>query len=58
MGILSPLAYILTICPLVLWGIVATHKQQHILAGKRIEFVVESLFILAGMLSLAYHYLR
>ncbi len=54
-GILSPLAYALTICPLLLGVVIATHEQHNALTGIRIELMVESLFILSGVLSLVYH---
>jgi 4-hydroxy-3-methylbut-2-enyl diphosphate reductase len=54
-GILSPLAYALTICPLLLGVVIATHEQHNAMTGIRIELMVESLFILSGVLSLVYH---
>lgn len=56
-AILSPLACALTVCPLLLGVIVTMHEQHNAMTGMRIELIVESLFILSGLLSLIYHYI-
>lgn len=44
----------LTICPLFLWLIIAAFEKGLIFPGFRLEFLVESQFILAGAVTLVY----
>ncbi len=48
---MTPLAFILVIPPLLLLGMVVAHEQGNILPGVRMEFRVESLFVLSGALA-------
>ncbi len=50
-GIFSALAFVLTICPICLWAIIGRHEQRGMLAGMQLEFMVESLFVLTGLLT-------
>ncbi len=50
-GILKPLAFVLIIPPLLLLVIVTAHEQGNMLPGIRMEFWVESLFVLSGLLA-------
>jgi 4-hydroxy-3-methylbut-2-enyl diphosphate reductase len=50
-AIFSPLAFLLTICPICLWTIISLHERRGLLAGMQLEFMVESLFILTGLLT-------
>jgi 4-hydroxy-3-methylbut-2-enyl diphosphate reductase len=54
LGVLAPLAYLLAICPVLLWGIVAAQEHGNLLPGIRMEFRVESVFILFGCLAFLY----
>lgn len=53
-GLFSPFAYVLTICPLFLWILVAAHERGNMLPGMHFEFMVESLFILTGVIAFLY----
>jgi 4-hydroxy-3-methylbut-2-enyl diphosphate reductase len=54
LGILTPLAYLLAIPPVLLWGIIAAHEHGSMLPGIRMEFRVESVFIFFGFLAFLY----
>ena len=54
LGIYAPLAWLLAICPSLLWLIVAAHEKGNMLPGIRMEFIVESLFVLCGLLAFVY----
>ncbi len=51
-GIITPLAYALVIPLLLLLMIVSSHERGNMLPGMRMEFRVESLFVLSGVLAL------
>jgi 4-hydroxy-3-methylbut-2-enyl diphosphate reductase len=48
----SSLGYVLTICPILIGVVLKAHLQGSMLPGTRLEFLIESHFILAGILSL------
>jgi 4-hydroxy-3-methylbut-2-enyl diphosphate reductase len=50
-GIMTPLALVLVVPPLLLWGIIIAHERGILLPGLRMEFRVESLFVLSGILT-------
>lgn len=50
-GSFSPLAYFLTIGPVCFWMIIGLHERRGMLAGMQLEFMVESLFVLTGLLT-------
>ena len=52
LGMLTLLAYSLIIPPLLLWGIIIAGQRGNMLPGIRMEFRVESLFVLCGILAL------
>jgi (E)-4-hydroxy-3-methyl-but-2-enyl pyrophosphate reductase len=52
LDVLMPLAYIMVIPPLMLMGIIHAHERGNVLPGMRMEFRVESLFVLCGILAL------
>jgi 4-hydroxy-3-methylbut-2-enyl diphosphate reductase len=54
LGVVSPLAYPLAFCPLLLILIVTANQQGRILPGIRLEFRVESLFVFNGLLAFLY----
>jgi 4-hydroxybenzoate polyprenyltransferase len=56
-GIAGGLAWILIIPPLLLLWIIAAHEHGSMLPGIRMEFRVESLFVLSGLLALFDSYL-
>ncbi len=47
-GLISSLGFALAICPLCLIVLLAVHEQGHMLPGIRLEFLVETHFVLAG----------
>jgi (E)-4-hydroxy-3-methyl-but-2-enyl pyrophosphate reductase len=51
LGLATGLGWILPVCPLLLGGLIAAHERGRILPGIRLEFAVESHFVLAGLLS-------
>ena len=53
-GIMQPLAFFLMVPPLLLFMIVSAHEQGNMLPGIRMEFRVESLFVLSGILAATY----
>jgi 4-hydroxy-3-methylbut-2-enyl diphosphate reductase len=53
-GWLTPLAFVMAIAPLFLLLVVMGHEHGSVLPGIRMEFMVESLFVLCGVLSLLY----
>ena len=55
--VLSPLAYALAICPFLLLLIIRTHESNTPLSGVRIVFMVEGLFLLAGLITVGYLYI-
>jgi 4-hydroxy-3-methylbut-2-enyl diphosphate reductase len=53
-GLLKPLAFLLAICPFFLGLIVAANERGDMPPGMRLEFRVESLFVLCGLLAFIY----
>jgi (E)-4-hydroxy-3-methyl-but-2-enyl pyrophosphate reductase len=53
-GIVPNLTVALTVCPMFLWLIIAAFENGLIFPGFRLEFLVESQFILAGVITLVY----
>jgi len=53
-GILPPLAYLLAACPAALWAIVALQERGTLFPGMQLEFMVESLFVLTGLVTFFY----
>ncbi len=53
-SLVTPLAVALSICPLFLFLVIFFHQEGHMLPGIRLEFLVESGFILAGLLTLVW----
>jgi len=50
-GLFSTLAYALAICPVFIYFILAAHERGHMLPGLRLEFLVETQFMLAGLMA-------
>jgi 4-hydroxybenzoate polyprenyltransferase len=57
LGLVSAFGFILTLCPAVMFAILLAYQKGLILAGIRLEFLVESHLVLAGMLALAWGFL-
>jgi (E)-4-hydroxy-3-methyl-but-2-enyl pyrophosphate reductase len=53
-GIFSYLALLLTVPPAIMWATIAMHQRGRSFAGLQLEFMVESLFVLAGLLTFFY----
>jgi len=51
-GVIHPVAYALVLPPLLLLVLVSSHERGNMLPGMRMEFRVESLFVLSGVLAL------
>ncbi|BBO82642.1 4-hydroxy-3-methylbut-2-enyl diphosphate reductase [Desulfosarcina ovata] len=51
-GLVAPLGFLLTLCPGIMLVLVTAHEQGRMLPGMRLEFLVESLFLLSGLLTL------
>lgn len=54
LGLFSPLAFLLAVCPVFLWLIIVIHERGRILPGLQLEITVESLFVLTGVLAFFY----
>ena len=54
LGLLTPLAFPLAICPVLMMRIVVANEKGEIAPGIRMEFRVESLFVLSGLLAFLY----
>ncbi|MEE4355673.1 MAG: 4-hydroxy-3-methylbut-2-enyl diphosphate reductase [Desulfococcaceae bacterium] len=50
--VFSGLSYGLILCPFFLLLIISTHKKGRVLPGIRLEFLVESQFVLSGLITL------
>ena len=50
-GWIPGLGVMLSVCPLLLFVLIRVYEKKRIFPGTRLEFMVESTFILAGMLS-------
>lgn len=57
LGLLTPLAYALAICPLLLLLIIRSYENSDTLPGARTEMKVESIFLLAGLMTVGYLYI-
>jgi 4-hydroxy-3-methylbut-2-enyl diphosphate reductase len=55
-AIISRIGYILFICPLFLFFVLTVYEQDYMLPGTRIEFLVETHFVLAGVIALLWPY--
>ncbi len=53
-GVVSGLGYALPILSLTGYGLLSAYKKQTLQSGNRLEFLVESQFVLAGLISLAW----
>jgi len=53
-GIVSGIGLVLCLCPVFLFLILIAHERGYMLPGIRLEFLVESLFVLTGLIALAW----
>lgn len=53
-GFFTGLAFLLILCPALLWWIIVLYECERPLSGQQLQFLVESLFVLAGILTLIY----
>ncbi len=51
-NLISNLGFILFLCPLSLFIVFVKHEQGHMLPGTKLEFLVESHFVMAGAIAL------
>jgi 4-hydroxy-3-methylbut-2-enyl diphosphate reductase len=51
-GLVSRIGFFLTLCPLAMLILVGTYEKGRMLPGMRLEFLVESLFIFSGVMTL------
>lgn len=54
MGLFKPSAYVLALCPWLLLLLVSRYRRGNILPGIRMEFWVESILVLSGLLVFGY----
>lgn len=52
LGLVSPLGYALAVCPVFLFAVVMAYEGNKLLPGVRLEFIVESHFVMAGGITL------
>ena len=52
LNLISNLGLALAICPVFVFIIIAAHEKGHMLPGTRLEFLVETHFVLAGIITL------
>jgi 4-hydroxy-3-methylbut-2-enyl diphosphate reductase len=50
-SLVTSLGYALATCPLFLFAVIRAYEQGYLLPGIRLEFLVETLFVLAGVLA-------
>ena len=49
--LISPLGFLLTLCPIFMGSILSGYKKRYLLPGIRLEFLVETLFVVAGLIT-------
>ncbi|MBW1866143.1 MAG: 4-hydroxy-3-methylbut-2-enyl diphosphate reductase [Deltaproteobacteria bacterium] len=52
LGIVSCIGLVLCLCPVFLFVILTVHERGHMLPGMRLEFLVESIFVSTGLITL------
>ncbi len=53
-GLLNPLAYLLSICPMLLLLVVNGYEGGNVFPGMHLEFLVESIIVLSGVLAFTF----
>ncbi|MCB2149109.1 MAG: 4-hydroxy-3-methylbut-2-enyl diphosphate reductase [Deltaproteobacteria bacterium] len=51
-GLVSGLGFLLSLCPAAMLMLIGAYEKGHMLPGMRLEFLVESLFLLSGAITL------
>ncbi len=51
------LGFMLTICPILIWVVLRAHEKGHMFPGTRLEFLIESHFILTGVITLIWSFI-
>ncbi|MDP3282837.1 MAG: 4-hydroxy-3-methylbut-2-enyl diphosphate reductase, partial [Desulfobacterales bacterium] len=51
-NLISKLSFVLLLCPLFLIFVLTKHEQGYMLPGIKLEFLVESHFVMAGVIAL------
>ena len=54
-GLVPSLGFLLLLVPMAMVGVIRAHERGHIPSGARLELMIESNFILAGLLALIWH---
>jgi hypothetical protein len=49
--LISPLGFALTLCPIFIWSVLLAYKTGYLLPGVKLEFLVETLFMVAGLIT-------
>jgi 4-hydroxy-3-methylbut-2-enyl diphosphate reductase len=53
-GVFSKLGFLLILCPAAMLKLIRCYEKGRMLSGMRLEFLVESLFLLSGLLTLVW----
>ncbi len=56
-SLISNFGFVLAICPIFIFIVLAAHERGHMLPGTRLEFLVETNFVLAGVIALIWYLL-
>jgi len=56
--LIPSLGYLLSLCPFFLFWILSTHEKGYMMPGIRLDFLVETHFLLAGILTLIWSFLN
>ena len=51
-GLVRPQGFLLVLCPLFIYALLTAYERGNMLPGMRLEFMVESQFVMAGLLTL------
>jgi 4-hydroxy-3-methylbut-2-enyl diphosphate reductase len=49
--LISPLGFALSLCPIFIWIVLSAYKKGDLLPGIKLEFLVETLFMTAGLIT-------
>jgi len=49
--LVSGLGFLLSICPILMLGVISAYRKNYLLPGVRLEFFVETIFLLAGCIA-------
>ncbi|MGA6925577.1 MAG: hypothetical protein WBY88_07845, partial [Desulfosarcina sp.] len=57
-GLVSSLGFFLTLCPAAMLALVVAYEKGRMLPGMRLEFLVESLFLFSGVITMLWMALK